>query len=99
MLAKILFNRRHTADGGDDPNGVTVWLTTQNWNRNYRILMLRKVANGLIAWKLRMSKEHFMSIFKEYVYRDPYDFLFMSMDEPYDKMYHWNFNTLVIDEV
>jgi hypothetical protein len=31
--------------------------------------------------------------------QDPYDFLFMNMDEPYDKMYHRNFNTLVIDEV
>ena len=45
-----------------------------------------------------MSKEQFMDILK-YVYQDPYDFLFMNMDEPYDKMYHRNFNTLVIDEV
>jgi hypothetical protein len=29
-LAKILYNRRHiTADGGDDSNGVSIWLTTQ----------------------------------------------------------------------
>ena len=112
MLAKILYNRRHiTADGGDDPNGVTVWLTTQSFNRIP--LMLRKVANGSIAWKLKnvkeilsifdefvigMSKEQFMDILK-YVYQDPYDFLFLNMDEPYDKMYHRNFNTLVIDEV
>eukprot|EP01051_Picozoa_sp_SAG22_P004930 SAG22_NODE_279_length_13134_cov_7.532561_4_plen_136_part_00 len=34
VLAKILYNRRHiTADGGDDANGVTVWLTTQSYNR------------------------------------------------------------------
>jgi hypothetical protein len=112
VLAKILYNRRHiTADGGDDPNGVTVWLTTQSFNRIP--LMIRKVANGLIAFKLKnvkeilsifdefvigMSKEQFMDILR-YVYRDPYDFLFMNMDEPYDKMYHRNFNTLVIDEV
>jgi hypothetical protein len=33
-LAKILYNRRHiTADGGDDSNGVSIWLTTQAYNR------------------------------------------------------------------
>ena len=47
-LAKILYNRRHiTADGGDDANGISVWLTTQAYNRIP--LMLRKVANGLIV--------------------------------------------------
>ena len=72
--------------------------------------MLRKVANGLIAWKLKnvqeifeefvigMSEEQFMDILK-YVYQDPYDFVVMNLDEPYDKMYHRNFNTLAIDEV
>eukprot|EP01051_Picozoa_sp_SAG22_P008966 SAG22_NODE_716_length_7715_cov_6.435399_1_plen_169_part_00 len=49
VLAKILYNRRHiTADGGDDANGVTVWLTTQSYNRIP--LMIRKVANGIIAF-------------------------------------------------
>ena len=34
LLAKILYNRRHiTADGGDEANGVSVWLTTQSYNR------------------------------------------------------------------
>eukprot|EP01052_Picozoa_sp_SAG31_P007555 SAG31_NODE_360_length_17025_cov_5.362460_18_plen_158_part_00 len=52
LLAKILYNRRHiTADGGDEPNGVTVWLTTQSYNRIP--LMIRKVANGIIAFKLK----------------------------------------------
>ena len=75
--------------------------------------MIRKVANGLIAFKLKnvkevlsifdefvigLNKEQFMDILK-YVYQDRYDFLFMNMDDPYDKMYHRNFNTLVIDEV
>jgi hypothetical protein len=103
MLVKILYNRRHTtADGGDDPNGVTVWLTTQSSNRIP--LMIPKVANGLIAFKLKNVKE-ILSIFEEfvigsnkeqfmdnlkYVYQHPDDFLFMNMDEPYDKMYHRN---------
>ena len=58
MLAKILYNRRHiTADGGDEAIGVTVWLTTQSYNRTP--LMIRKVANGLIhvAFKLKNVKE------------------------------------------
>eukprot|EP01052_Picozoa_sp_SAG31_P007938 SAG31_NODE_389_length_16370_cov_4.517915_14_plen_110_part_00 len=51
-IAKILHKRRHTtADGGDEANGVRVWLTTQSYNRIP--LMVRKVANGLIAFKLK----------------------------------------------
>ena len=47
-LAKILYNRRHTtADGGDDSSGVSIWLTTQAYNRIP--LMLRKVANGYVV--------------------------------------------------
>ena len=65
VLAKILYNRRHiTADGGDEANGVTVWLTTQSWNRIP--LMIRKVANGLIAFKLKNMKE-ILSIYDEFV--------------------------------
>ena len=46
-LAKILYNRRHiTADGGDDSNGVSIWLTTQAYNRIP--LMLRKVAGSYL---------------------------------------------------
>lgn len=110
MLAKILYNRRHiTADGGDESNGVTVWLTTQSYNRIP--LMIRKVANGIIAFKLKnvkeilsiydefvmgLSKEQFMDILK-YVYKDPYDFLFMNFDNPWDEVYFRNFNQLVLD--
>ena len=102
VLAKILYNRRHiTADGGDEANGVTVWLTTQSYNRIP--LMIRKVANGLIAFKLKnvkeilsiydefvmgLSKEQFMDILK-YVYKDPYDFLFMNFDNPWDEVLAW----------
>ena len=65
LLQKILYNRRHiTANGGDDSNDVSIWLTTQAYNRIP--LMLRKVANGLIAWKLKNVKE-IQSIFDEYV--------------------------------
>ena len=109
-LAKILYNRRHiTADGGDEANGVSVWLTTQSYNRIP--LMIRKVANGLIAFKLKnvkeilsiydefvigLSKEQFMNVLK-YVYKDPYDFLFMNFDEPWDQVYHRNFAKLILD--
>ena len=109
-LAKILYNRRHiTADGGDEANGVSVWLTTQSYNRIP--LMIRKVANGLIAFKLKnvkeilsiydefvigLSKEQFMNVLK-YVYKDPYDFLFMNFDEPWYQVYHRNFAKLILD--
>ena len=110
VLAKILYNRRHiTADGGDEANGVTIWMTTQSWNRIP--LMIRKVANGLIAFKLKnvkeilsiydefvmgLSKEQFFDILK-HVYKDPYDFLFMNFDDPWDEIYHRNFNKLVLN--
>ena len=107
-LAKILYNRRHiTADGGDEANGISVWLTSQVYNRIP--LMIRKAANGIIAFKLKnvkeimsiydefvvgMTKEQFMQVLK-YVYKNPYDFLFMNMDEPFDEMYHRGFNKLI----
>ena len=111
VLAKILYNRRHiTADGGEEANnGVTIWLTTQSYNRIP--LMIRTVANGIIAFKLKnvkeilsiydefvmgLSKEQFMDILK-YVYKDPYDFLFMNFDNPWDEVYHRNFNKLVLN--
>ena len=44
IFAKILYNRRHIiANGGDDSNGVSIWLTTHAYIRIP--LMLRKVAN------------------------------------------------------
>jgi hypothetical protein len=59
MLAKILYNRRHiTAEGGDDPDGVTVWLTTQSFNRVPS--MIRKVTNVLIAFKLKKYYQFLM---------------------------------------
>jgi len=110
-LAKILYNRRHiTADGGDEANGVSVWLTTQAYNRIP--LMIRKVATGLIAFKLKnvkeiqsifdeyvvgLTKDQFIDILK-YVYRSPFDFLYINMDEPWDDMYHRNFSQLILIE-
>ena len=107
-----LYSRRHvTANGGDDSNGVSIWLTTQAYNRIP--LMLMKVANGLIAWKLKNVKE-IQSIFDEYVVglsreqffnvlkfvcRSPYDFRYINMDEPWDTMYHRNFNKLILSGV
>ena len=111
-LAKILYNRRHiTADGGDEANGVSVWLTTQAYNRIP--LMIRKVASGLIAFKLKnvkeiqsifdeyvvgLSKEQFIDILK-YVYQTPFDSLYINMDEPWNDMYHRNFSQLLLGAV
>ena len=112
QLAKILYNRRHiTADGGDTANGVSVWLTTQSYNRIP--LMIRKVANGVVAFKLKnvkeinsifeefvvgLSKEQFFQMLK-FVFRSNYDFLFMNMDNAYEKMFHRNFNQLLLSGV
>ena len=64
----------------------------------------------MIAWKLKnvkeiesifskyvvgLSKEQFFNILK-FVYRTPYDFSYINMDEPWDTMYHRNFNKLKI---
>ena len=111
-LAKILYNRRHiTADGGDEANGVSVWLTTQAYNRIP--LMIRKVATGLIAFKLKnvkeiqsifdeyvvgLTKDQFIDI-RKYVYRSPFDFLYINMDQPWDDMYHRNFSQLILGGV
>ena len=64
VLAKILYNRRQIiADGDDEANGVTMWLTTQSYNM---IPLIRKVANGSIAFKLKNIKE-ILSIYDEFV--------------------------------
>jgi hypothetical protein len=94
-LAKLVYNSRHiTADRGDKANGVLVWLTTQAYNTIP--LMIQKVATGLIAFKLKnvkeiqsifdeyvvgLSKEQFITILK-FVYKTPFDFLHINMDEP-----------------
>ena len=93
-------------------NGVSVWLTTQAFNRIP--LMIRKVANGIVAFKLKNCVKEIMSIFDEfvvgltkeqfldilkYVYKNPFDFLFINMDEPWDEMYHRNFSKLLISGV
>jgi hypothetical protein len=75
--------------------------------------MLRKVANGVVAFKLNnmreimtvydefvigLSKEQFMDILK-YVYKKPFDFLYINMDMPWDQMFHRNFNKLLLGGV
>ena len=45
-----------------------------------------------------LSKEQFFNILK-FVYRTPYDFLCINMDEPWDTMYHRNFNKLILGGV
>jgi hypothetical protein len=72
----------------------------------------RKVAAGLIAFKLKNVKE-IQSIFDEYVvgltkyqvidilkyvYRSTFDFLYINMDQPWDDMYHRNFSQLILIE-
>ena len=40
-----------------------------------------------------LSKEQFIKIL-QYVYKEPYDFLFLNFDKGWDQMYHRNFNEL-----
>ena len=42
--AKILTIQQKAANRGDEANGVTIWLTTQRYNRI--LLMIRKAANA-----------------------------------------------------
>ena len=75
--------------------------------------MIRKVATGLIAFKLKNAKE-IQSIFDEYVvgltkeqfitilkfvYKTPFDFLYINMDESWDDMYYRNFNKFILGGV
>jgi hypothetical protein len=86
---------------------------TQAYNRIP--LMIRKVAIGLIAFKLKnvkeiqsifdeyavgLTKEQFLTILK-FVYKTPFDFLlvYINMDESWDDMYCRNFNTLILGGV
>ena len=84
---------------------------TQAYNRIP--LMVRKVATGLIAFKLKnvkeiqsifdeyvvgLTKEQFITILK-FVYKTPFDFLYINMDESWDDMYYRNFNKFILGGV
>jgi hypothetical protein len=45
-----------------------------------------------------LSKEQFITILK-FVYKTPFDFLYINMDEPWDDMYYGNFNKLILGSV
>ena len=45
-----------------------------------------------------LNKDEFMSILK-YVYQSPFDFLFINMDNEWDRMYHRNFAELTLTGV
>ena len=75
--------------------------------------MIRKVANGIVAFKLKNVKE-IISIFDECVVglteeqfldilkcvcKNPFDFLFNDMDGSWDEMVRRNFSKLLISGV
>ena len=61
-----------------------------------RRLVARRWPSIYDEFVIGLSKDQFMNVLK-YVYKDPYDFLFMNFDEPWDQVYHRNFNKLVLD--
>ena len=108
MLCKMMMNRRHIcgASGGDSC-GFSLLITTQVYNRLKR--PLRACASHYTIFKttnkkeletiydelMLMDKKLFESLLK-YVFDKKYTSLYIDTDKEFDKMYHKNFNRLIM---
>ena len=62
----------------------------------FKLKNVKEILSIYDEFVMGLSNEQFMDILK-YVYKDPYDFLFINFDNPWDEVYHRNFNKLVLN--
>ena len=110
LLTKMMMNRRHIcgASGGDSC-GVSMWITTQVYNRlprplrasasHYTIFKTtnKKELDTIFDELMIMDKNVFEQLIK-FVFDKKYNSLFIDTDKEFEKMYHKNFNRLVFPE-
>ena len=63
--------------------------------KNVKDKNVKEIMSIYDEFVIGLSKEQFMDILK-YVFKKNYDFLFMNFDNPWDEVYHKNFNQLVL---
>ena len=102
ILCKLLMNRRHIAGYG---GGISVIITSQVYNKipcpirktfSHMILVnikQKRELDTLYDEHILVDKKQFEAICK-YCYKDKYDFMYLDLEKPYDKVFHRNFNKL-----
>lgn len=109
LIRKIAMNRRHLSGYG---GGVSIWITSQVYNAiplcirkclSHLFLLnskQRREIDSLFDEHILIKKEDFYKILK-HTFQEPRDFLYLDLQNTYDKMFHRNFNklNLVFDEV
>ena len=102
ILNKMLMNRRHLAGAGGSCSFI---ITTQVYNKIP--ITIRKTATQIILYQTKNKKEietifdelilipkqDFYQILK-YCFNDRYNFIYIDINKPHDKMFHKCFNEL-----
>ena len=110
MLTKMMMNRRHICGKNEDGDsaGISMWITTQIFNRLPR--PLRASASHYTIFKTTNKKE-LDTIYDElilldkpdfkkmldFVFDEKYNSLYVNTDNEFDKMYHKNFDLIVLN--
>ena len=106
LLCKMMMNRRHIcgASAGDSC-GLSMWITTQVYNRLARPLRAcashytifktsnRKELETIYDELILMDKGVWQELLK-YVFDKKYNSLYIDTDKAFEKMYHRNFNRI-----
>ena len=110
LLTKMMMNRRHICGKSEDGDsaGISMWITTQIFNRLPR--PLRASASHYTIFKTTNKKE-LDTIYDElilldkpdfkkmldFVFDEKYNSLYVNTDNEFDKMYHKNFDLIVLN--
>jgi len=110
MITKMMMNRRHICGKNEDGDsaGISMWITTQIFNRLPR--PLRASASHYTIFKTTNKKE-LDTIYDElilldkpdfkklldFVFDEKYNSLYVNTDNEFDKMYHKNFDLIVLN--
>ena len=107
LLCKMMMNRRHICGQSEEGgSGLSMWLTTQIFNRlprplrasasHYTIFKTtnKKEIETIFDELILLDKKDFESMMK-YVFNKKYQSLYINTDKADNKMYHKNFNELM----
>ena len=105
IMCKTMMNRRHLSGEG---GGVSIFLSSQVYNKIpcpvrkclSHISLLnskqRRELDSLFDEHILISKPDFYKVLK-HTFIEKRDFLYLDLQQPYDKMFHRNFNKLEIN--
>ena len=107
MLTKMMMNRRHICGKNDDGDsaGVSMWITTQIFNRlprplrasasHYTIFKTtnKKELDTIFDELILLDKPEFKALL-EFVFDEKFNSLYINTDNEFDRMYHKNFDRI-----